>query len=51
MPRKTNFTTANGKGYYRVTTTVGKKADGSPIRKQFYGASKKEAENKRGNTK
>ena len=46
MPRKTNFT-ANGNDYYRATATVGKKADGSPIRKQFYGASKKEAETKR----
>ena len=46
MPRKTNFT-ANGNDYYRVTKTIGKNADGSPIRKQFYGSSKKEAEQKR----
>ncbi|MCL2366661.1 MAG: hypothetical protein FWC75_06385 [Oscillospiraceae bacterium] len=46
MPKKTNFT-ANGSNYYRVTATVGKKSDGSPIRKQFYGESKKDAENKR----
>jgi integrase len=46
MPRKTNFT-ANGNSYYRVTATVGKKPDGSPLRKQFYGESKKDAENKR----
>ena len=46
MPRKTNFT-ANGNDYFRVTATVGKNADGSPIRKQFYGSSKKEAESKR----
>ena len=46
MPRKTNFT-ANGSSYYRVTATVGKNPDGSPLRKQFYGSSKKEAELKR----
>ena len=46
MPRKTNFT-ANGNDYYRVTATIGKTPEGSPIRKQFYGASKKEAETKR----
>ena len=46
MPRKTNFTTGNH-NYFRSTATIGKKADGSPIRKQFYGASKKEAEQKR----
>ena len=46
MPRKTNFST-NGKDYYRITATLGKTADGKPIRKQFYGASKKEAETKR----
>jgi len=46
MPKKTNFT-ANGSNYYRVTATIGKKSDGSPIRKQFYGSSKKEAEAKR----
>ena len=46
MPRKTNFT-ANGSNYYRVTATVGKNADGTPIRKQFYGVSKKEAQEKK----
>ena len=46
MPRKTNFT-ANGNSYYRVTATVGKNPDGSPLRKQFYGDSKKAAEEKR----
>jgi integrase len=46
MPKKTNFT-ANGNNYYRVTATVGKNPDGSPIRKQFYGESKKAAEQKR----
>jgi integrase len=55
MPRKTNTTITktdkDGKeskyNYYRVTATVGKNADGKPIRKQFYGASKKDAEQKR----
>ena len=46
MPRKTNFT-ANGNDYYRTTATIGKNPEGKPIRKQFYGSSKKEAENKR----
>jgi integrase len=46
VPRKTNFT-VNGSNYYRVTATIGKKPDGSPIRKQFYGESKKAAEQKR----
>ena len=46
MPKKTNFS-ANGSNYFRVTATIGKKPDGSLIRKQFYGASKKEAEAKR----
>lgn len=46
MPKKTNFS-VNGSNYYRVTATVGKKPDGSPIRKQFYGDSKKAAEQKR----
>ena len=52
MPRKTNFTVAsNDKGkkyeYFRTSATIGKNPDGSPIRKTFYGASKKEAESKR----
>jgi len=46
MPRKTNFT-ANGSSYYRVTATIGRAPDGSPIRKQFYGDSKRDAETKR----
>ena len=55
MPRKTNFTT-NAKGkdgkeyknsYFRTTAMVGKDAEGKPIRKQFYGISKKEALAKR----
>ena len=57
MPRKTNVTikakpTGNSETgkkyeYFRVTATVGKNPDGSPIRKQFTGKSKREAENKR----
>ncbi len=45
MANKTNFS-VNGKDYYRVTRTVGKKADGTPIRKTFYGAGIKEANQK-----
>ncbi len=45
MARRTNYT-KNGKDYYRVTRTVGKKADGTPIKKEFYGTSKSEAEEK-----
>jgi len=46
MPKKTNIT-VNNRDYYRVTATIGKNADGKPIRKQFYGDSKKAAESKR----
>ena len=46
MAKKTNVK-INGKNYYRITATVGKDADGVPIRKQFYGTCKKEAENAR----
>lgn len=45
MAKKTNFE-SNGKEYFRVTKTIGHKADGTPIRKQFYGTGKKEAEEK-----
>ena len=45
MAKKYNCT-INGKQYYRVTKTVGHKADGTPIRKPFYGEGKKEAEEK-----
>lgn len=45
MAKKTNFE-VNGKEYYRVTRTIGKKANGLPIRKTFYGAGIKEANNK-----
>lgn len=46
MANKTNCF-KNGKSYYRTTVTVGRKADGKPIRKEFYGKNKKEAEQKR----
>ena len=32
--------------YYRITKTIGHRQDGTPIKKEFYGESKKEAENK-----
>jgi len=52
MPRKTNVTITvkgkDGKEYaynkYRVRATIGKKEDGKPLIKVFYGTSKKEAE-------
>lgn len=46
MPRKTNFT-VNGYHYFRTTITIGKRADGTPVRKQFYGTNKKAAEAKK----
>ena len=42
MANKTNFS-VNGKNYYRITKTIGKKIDGTPIRKSFYGSGMKEA--------
>lgn len=45
MAKKTN-TEINGNKYYRVTRTVGHKADGTPIKKQFYGSGINEAEEK-----
>lgn len=45
MAKKTNFE-VNGKEYYRVTRTIGKNADGKPIRKTFYGSGIKEANQK-----
>ena len=45
MAKKTNFE-VNGKEYYRLTKTIGHKADGTPIRKPFYGSCKSEAEEK-----
>lgn len=45
MAKKTNFE-SNGNKYFRVTRTIGKKADGTPIRKQFYGSGISEANEK-----
>ena len=45
MAKKTNFE-VNGVKYYRVTRTVGKKADGTPVRKTFYGTGINEANEK-----
>lgn len=42
MARKTNIE-VNGKNYYRVTRTIGHRADGTAIRKQFYGSGVNEA--------
>lgn len=45
MAKKTNFE-VNGSKYFRVTRTVGKKADGTAIRKTFYGSGINEANQK-----
>ena len=45
MARKTNIE-VNGKNYYRVTKTIGHRADGTAIRKQFYGTGVNEANEK-----
>lgn len=45
MAIKSNFE-VNGNKYYRVTRTIGKKLDGTPVKKQFYGSGKNEAEEK-----
>lgn len=45
MARKTN-TNINGNEYYRITKTIGHKADGTPIKKQFYGTGINEANEK-----
>lgn len=45
MPRKTNFK-VNGKEYYKVTRTIGHKADGTSIKKVFYGSGVNEANQK-----
>ena len=46
MPKKTNFIN-NGVAYYRITATIGRNPDGSPIRKQILGSCKSDAEAKR----
>lgn len=48
MAKKTNFE-VNGNKYFRVTRTIGKKADGTPIRKTFYGSGINEANEKADN--
>lgn len=45
MAKKTNFE-VNGNKYFRVTRTVGRKADGTSIRKTFYGSGINEANQK-----
>lgn len=45
MAKKTNIK-INGYEYYKLTKTVGHKADGTPIKKPFYGSCKSEAEEK-----
>lgn len=45
MAKKTNYT-KNGIEYYRITKTIGHKEDGTPVKKEFYGNSKSEAEEK-----
>lgn len=45
MAKKTN-STINGKEYYRIRKVVGHKSNGEKILKNFYGESKKEAEQK-----
>ena len=45
MAKKTNCK-VNGYEYYKVTKTIGHKADGTPIKKPFYGYCKSEAEEK-----
>ena len=45
MAKKTNFE-VNGQKYYRVTRTIGKKQDGTAIRKTFYGSGINEANQK-----
>lgn len=47
MAKKTN-STINGKDYYRIRKVIGHTASGEKILKNFYGESKKEAEQKAG---
>ena len=46
MAVKSNYA-KNGNEYYRVTATIGRDSNGKPIRKEFYGKGKKDAESKR----
>ena len=45
MAVKTNVE-INGNKYYRVRKVIGKKIDGTPVLKPFYGKTKTEAEEK-----
>ena len=45
MARKYNYE-KNGIQYFRITRTVGYKEDGTPVKKEFYGNSKSDAEEK-----
>lgn len=45
MAKKTNYT-KNGIEYYRITKTIGHNEDGTPVKKEFYGNSKSDAEEK-----
>lgn len=45
MAKKTNYE-KNGKEYYRLTKTIGKRSNGLPIKKEFYGTCKADAEEK-----
>lgn len=45
MAKKTNFK-VNNYTYFKVTKTIGHRADGTPIKKPFYGSCKSEAEEK-----
>lgn len=45
MAVKTNVE-KNGNKYFRITRTIGHKDDGTPIKKEFYGTSKSDAEEK-----
>lgn len=45
MAVKTNVE-KNGNKYFRITRTIGHKDDGTPIKKEFYGISKSDAEEK-----
>lgn len=47
MASKTNFTNQNGNKYCRVTADLGYDSNGKRIQKQFYGKTKKEAEQKK----
>lgn len=50
MAKKTNFTDKNGNSYFRINRTIGFRTNSNgvevPIKKQFYGSCKKEAEEK-----